>query len=169
MHRELDSTRMKHMEKEYSNNITVKLHLLHQELDSTRMKHGERIEDYNTRVLDIVYQIRMLGEEFAEKTVVTKILRSLTTCFTNVVWSIVEAKNLNTLIVNERCSSLKSHESILNIIGDLDEERALHVIKIYTIQRTTIQGMKRSWSHWFLQGQRERSWAQKNCKPHSPH
>lgn len=41
--------------------------------------------------------------------------------------SIVEDKNLNTLKVDELYSSLKSHESILNNVGEQDEERALHV------------------------------------------
>lgn len=78
------------------------------------MKHGEKIEDCFTRVLDIVYQIKMLGEEFPDKMVVIKIHRSLTPRFTNVVSSIIEAKNLSTLIVDELCDSLKSHESILD-------------------------------------------------------
>ncbi|XP_039137127.1 uncharacterized protein LOC120274664 [Dioscorea cayenensis subsp. rotundata] len=115
------------------NNVSVKLHSLHRELDVTKMKHGEKIEDFSTRVLDIVYQIKVLGEEFPEKKVVTKILRSLTPRFTNVVSSIVEAKNLSTLTVDELCGSLRSHESILNNAGDQDEVKTLHV-------RTTLPG-----------------------------
>lgn len=44
-----------------TNNVSVKFHSLHQELDATKMKHGERIEDHITRVLNIVYQIKVLG------------------------------------------------------------------------------------------------------------
>lgn len=58
--------------------------------------------------------------------VVTKILRNLTRRFTNIVSSIVEAKNLNTLTVDELCGLLKSHESILNENKDQDEDKALH-------------------------------------------
>ncbi|XP_039122119.1 uncharacterized protein LOC120258749 [Dioscorea cayenensis subsp. rotundata] len=71
--------------------------------------------------------IKMLREEFPYKTVVTKILRSLTPRFTNVVSSIVEAKDLNTLAIDALCGSLRSHESILNNAGDQDEDKALHV------------------------------------------
>ncbi|XP_039135312.1 uncharacterized protein LOC120272535 [Dioscorea cayenensis subsp. rotundata] len=110
-----------------TNNITVRLHSLHRELDATKMKHGEKIEDYITRVLDVVYQIKMLGEEFPDKTVVTKILRSLTPRFTNVVSSIVEAKDLNTLAIDALCGSLRSHESILN---NAEEEEVVDVVAL---------------------------------------
>lgn len=58
---------------------------------------------------------------------VIKILRGLTPQFTNVVSSIVEVKNLNKLTVDEFSGSLKSHESILNIAGEQEEEKSLHI------------------------------------------
>lgn len=79
------------------------------------MNHGETIQDFMSRVLDFIYRIRMVEKDLLKKVVVLKILRSLNPRFTHVVSSIIEAKNLNTLIVDELSGSLKSHESILNL------------------------------------------------------
>lgn len=71
------------------------------------MKQGECVQDFVTRVLDIVYQIRMMKEEIPQKYLVSKILRSLTPRFSLVVHSIIEAKDLNTLAVEKLSSSLR--------------------------------------------------------------
>ncbi|XP_039115501.1 uncharacterized protein LOC120250763 [Dioscorea cayenensis subsp. rotundata] len=110
-----------------SGNITIQLHSLQREFDAVKMKQGECVQDFITRVLDIAYQIRMMKEALPQKTVVSKILRSLTPRFSLVVHSIIEAKDLTTLTVEQLSSSLKNHESILNIEGGHhEEERALH-------------------------------------------
>lgn len=80
-----------------------------------------------SRVLDIVYNIRMLKEEVPAKTVVLKVLRSLTLRFMHIVHSIVEAKSLNTLNVDELSSSLKSHKSLLHLVGEQEDDKASHV------------------------------------------
>lgn len=59
----------------------------------------------------------MLDEQLPEKTVVAKMLISLTPRFTHVS-SIIKAKNLNALTLDELSSSLKSNESILNLAGE---------------------------------------------------
>lgn len=65
--------------------LSVKLYSLRQEMETMKIKTGEKVQDYMTRVLDIVYQIRMLGDSLSESTVVGKILRSLTPIFKHVV------------------------------------------------------------------------------------
>lgn len=105
----------------------MKLHSLHRESDATKIKHAEKIQDFVSRVLDVVYHIKMMKEKLSEKAVVAKILRSLTPRFTHVVSSIIEVKNLNTLTIDKLSGSLKSHESILNLAGEQEEEKALHV------------------------------------------
>lgn len=79
------------------------------------MNQGECVQDFVTKVLDIVYKIRMMKEDLPQKSMVSKILRSLTPRFSLVVHSIIEAQDLNTLTVERLSSSLKNHESILNI------------------------------------------------------
>lgn len=91
------------------------------------MKLGESVQDYMTRVLDIVYQIRMLKEKVPVKIVVSKVFWSLTPRFMHVVHSIVEAKNLSTLTGDELSNSLESHESLINLAGEQEEKKALHI------------------------------------------
>ncbi|XP_039118034.1 uncharacterized protein LOC120253896 [Dioscorea cayenensis subsp. rotundata] len=103
------------------------------EFYAVNMKQRECVQDFITRVLDIGYQIRIMKEALPQKTVISKILRSLTPRFSLIVHSIIEAKDLNTLTVEQLSSSLKHHESILNIEdGHHEEERALHVGRIST-------------------------------------
>lgn len=84
------------------------------------MKNGEKISDYISKVLDVVYQIGMLGEDVPKHMVVIKILRGLIHDFKHVVSSIVEAKDLRKLIVEELSSSLKSYKAILHISAERD-------------------------------------------------
>ena len=82
-----------------------------------RMKSGEPVQDFISRILDVVYQVRTLGDTLTEQAVVSKILRSLTPKFNHVVSSIIEARDLTTLSVDELSGSLKGHEGILNLSG----------------------------------------------------
>lgn len=91
------------------------------------MKKGEKVQDFINRVLDMVYEIRMINEHLLEMTVISKILRSRTPKFSDVIYSIVEEKNLNTLTIDELSGFLKSHESLLNIEVEQEEEKALHI------------------------------------------
>ncbi|XP_039139947.1 uncharacterized protein LOC120277253 [Dioscorea cayenensis subsp. rotundata] len=80
-----------------SDNSNIQLHALQREFDAVKMKHGESVQDFVSRILDIS------------------------------VHSIIEAKDLNTLTVEQLSGSLKNHEAILNIEGThLEGEKALH-------------------------------------------
>lgn len=104
--------------------LSVKLYSHRQELETMKMKNGEKIQEFISRVLDIVYKIRALGEKVPEHAVVGKILRSLTPDFKHVVSSIVEAKDLSTLTVEELGGSLKGHEAIILLSSEQDEATA---------------------------------------------
>ena len=104
--------------------IAVKLHTLRQELETVRMKNSESIQDYVSRVLAIVHQIRALGEVLTDQTVVAKIMRSLTTKFNHVVSSISEGNDLTMLTVDELGGSLQAHEAMLDLSIDKMEDKA---------------------------------------------
>lgn len=112
--------------------LSVKLFSLRQEFETVKMKNGEKVQDLITRILDIVYQIRNLGEEILEQGVVGKILRSLTSDYKHIVSSIVEAKDLSKLTVEELSSSLKNHEPILVMSASIDEEVALPTVNSFS-------------------------------------
>ncbi|XP_039143968.1 uncharacterized protein LOC120281110 [Dioscorea cayenensis subsp. rotundata] len=107
--------------------LTVELHSLHREFDTARMKRGENMQAFVSRVLDVVHRIRIMGEECPQKTVVAKILRSLSPRISQVVHSLIAAKDLNTLTIDVLSGVLRSHELILNLDGEQDEDKALHV------------------------------------------
>ncbi|XP_039123490.1 uncharacterized protein LOC120260116 [Dioscorea cayenensis subsp. rotundata] len=115
-----------------SDNSNIQLHALQREFDAVKMKQGECIQDFVSRVLDIVYQIRVLKQDLPQKAVVSKILRSLTPRFSQAIHSIIEAKDLNSITVEQLSGSLKNHEAILNLEGtQLEGEKALHVGRGY--------------------------------------
>ena len=64
-------------------------------------------------------------EEIFDFTVVTKLLRSLTSKFDNKVTAIEEAKDLSKLIVERLCGSLQAHEARFTRSGDKTKEKAL--------------------------------------------
>lgn len=91
------------------------------------MKSEDNVQDFISRVLDLVYKPRKLKDDIPAKMMVSKLLRCLTPRFKHVVHSIVEAKDLNTPTVDELSSSFKSHKSLLNLASEEDEEKVLHV------------------------------------------
>lgn len=75
------------------------------------MEDKEMINDYITRITRLVNQIKSCGEMILEQNVVSKVLRSLTSCFNNIVVAIEESKDLTTLSKDELQSSLEAHET----------------------------------------------------------
>lgn len=91
------------------------------------MKGGESVQDFLTRVADIVNQLRSYGEEIYDQTIVKKVLRSLTPKFDHVVAAIEESKDLSTYSFDELMGSLQSHEVRINKSLEKNEEKAFYV------------------------------------------
>lgn len=79
------------------------------------MKNGESVQDYIGRVLTSAYHIQALGEELDENVIVGKILHSFSPKFRHVVSSIIEAKDLSVLTVDDLSGSLKGHKGRLDL------------------------------------------------------
>lgn len=71
------------------------------------MKEEETIQGYITRVLAIVNQIRGMGTDLANKEVVSKVMRSLSSRFDHVVTSIEEAGDISKLFLDDLSSFLQ--------------------------------------------------------------
>lgn len=82
--------------------------------------------DYVSNLIDVVNQIRKLGENLSEKKVVEKILRSLPKKYDHVVAAIEESKYLNELTDDELLGSLYSHEDRMKRYDDTPVENAFY-------------------------------------------
>lgn len=105
----------------------TRLYAYRQEFETARLKSGESIENYVSRVLIVLYHIRAPREVLSEQEVVGNILRSLTPKFSHLVSSIIEAKDLSALSVEELSGSLKGHEGRLNMAPNQVKEKAFHI------------------------------------------
>ncbi|XP_073121219.1 uncharacterized protein [Henckelia pumila] len=90
--------------------IMVKLQTVRRDFETLFMKGGESVQDFLSRVAEIVNQLRSYGEEISDQTIVEKVLRSLTPKFDHVVAAIEESKDLSTYSFDELMGSLQSHE-----------------------------------------------------------
>ncbi|CAH9094788.1 unnamed protein product, partial [Cuscuta europaea] len=75
-----------------------------------RMKENEKVIEYINRVMTIANHMKRNGETVSESRIVEKILRTLTDKFENVVCTIEEARNIETLTIDDLSGSLEAHE-----------------------------------------------------------
>ena len=92
----------------------VKLQALRREFENLQMRDSDSVEQFSNRVMNVVNQIRMNGDELSDLKVVEKILRSLPPKFDNIVVAIEESKDLTILSIDEVFGSLYNHEDRLN-------------------------------------------------------
>ena len=102
----------------------VKLQSLRREFETLCMQNSEFIQDFLTRVIGIVKEIRSYGEDLKYQKKVEKILRSLPAKFDGVVVAIEESKDLTQFSVNELMGSLQSHEQKINRSSKKSTEKA---------------------------------------------
>lgn len=88
------------------------------------MKNGESVQDFLIKIEAIINQMRSYGEKIFEKTIVTKVLKSLLLKFDHVVVAIKESNNLSTYSFDELMGPLQSHEAQTNRMEDRNEEKA---------------------------------------------
>ena len=89
----------------------VKLQNTKRDFESLQMKEIEDIDSFMNRVITIVNELKIYGEEIKDQIVVEKVLGSFSTKFDVVVATIKEAKYLASLTIDELMGSLLSHEA----------------------------------------------------------
>ncbi|XP_039138742.1 uncharacterized protein LOC120276070 [Dioscorea cayenensis subsp. rotundata] len=103
--------------------LEVRLQALRQGFETLQMEDHESIQEYFSRVVTTVNQIKGLGHKLSEAEVVSKVLRSLVPKFDFVVVAIKESKELASLSLYELRGSLQAHEVRVNrALGKSDEK-----------------------------------------------
>ncbi|XP_019459920.1 PREDICTED: uncharacterized protein LOC109359680 [Lupinus angustifolius] len=74
------------------------------------MEDNEPIAEYMTKILTLSNQMRSCGKAIKEKSIVEKVLRTLTCKYDHIVVAIEESKNLEELKIEELQASLEAHE-----------------------------------------------------------
>ena len=93
---------------------TIKLQSLRRDFENLKMKDGEMLQAYFTRLMEIVNQMKIYGEDMSSMKIVEKILITLTSTFNPIVAVIENMKDLETLSVEELMGSLKAFEQRLS-------------------------------------------------------
>jgi hypothetical protein len=105
---------------------TVRLQTLRTQFETLKMSESESVDQFMTKVMGIINQLRINGEkELIDQRVVEKVLRSLPKKFEMVVTSLLESKDLTNFSIEELTGSLLSHEARMTLdLGTL--EHAFH-------------------------------------------
>lgn len=101
------------MRQKYQGSTKVKraqLQALRKEFEMLNMKEGEKVDSFLGRTLTVVNKMKMNGEAVQPSTVVSKILRSLTSKFNHVVCAIEESNDIDTMSIDELHGSLLVQE-----------------------------------------------------------
>ncbi|CAN6703120.1 unnamed protein product [Malus baccata var. baccata] len=89
----------------------VKLQSLRRDFEYIRMKDDELLDDYLSRLSEIINQMKSNGEILSDERIVQKYLISLPRKYDNIVSIIEETKDLSTLSVEELIGSLSKRLS----------------------------------------------------------
>ncbi|GAU38503.1 hypothetical protein TSUD_396200 [Trifolium subterraneum] len=92
----------------------VKLQTYKRQFDLIQMEESETVNDYFTKVIKLVNQIKNCGEVIEAKFVISKILRSLTPRFDHVVAAIETSKRISEISKEELLGTLESNEQRMN-------------------------------------------------------
>lgn len=88
----------------------AQLQALRREFELLAMKEGEKIDIFLGRTLTVVNKMKVNGESMEQSTIVSKILKSLTSRFNYVVCLIEESNDLSTMSIDELHGSLLVHK-----------------------------------------------------------
>jgi len=99
--------------KDSDNVKQVKLQSLRRKYKLMLMEEDQIINDYFSKLICVVNQMKACGEDVTDQQVAGKILRSLTSKFDFIVLAIQEAKDVKTMKIEELQSSLEAHEMLV--------------------------------------------------------
>ncbi|CAN6695702.1 unnamed protein product [Malus baccata var. baccata] len=108
----------------------IKLKSLRRDFEYIRMKDDELLDDYLSRLSEIINQMKSYGEILSDERIVQKYLISLPRKYDNIVSIIEETKDLSTLSVEELIGSLKDFAQRLSRHDNNDVENAFQTLTV---------------------------------------
>jgi len=102
-----------------------KLQSVCREYERYEMSSLETVEQYFSRVTNLVNKMRVYGEDIPENKVVEKILRIMLMKFDHVVTTIIESHDTDIMMVVELQGSIENHVSIILEKTEKENEEAL--------------------------------------------
>ncbi|XP_015967185.1 uncharacterized protein LOC107490892 [Arachis duranensis] len=103
----------------------AKLQYLRREYERYEMSSSETVEQYFTRVTDLVNKMRVYGEDMPDSKVVEKILRTMPMKYDHVVTTILESHDMDTMTIAELQGTMESHISRILEKSEKSTEEAL--------------------------------------------
>ncbi|WJZ96236.1 hypothetical protein VitviT2T_014941 [Vitis vinifera] len=89
-----------------------------------QMKDNESVKDYSSKLMDVVNQMRLLGEAFTDQKVVEKIMVSVSQKLEAKISAIEESYDLQSLTIAELTNKLHAQEQRVLMRGDEATEGA---------------------------------------------
>jgi len=83
---------------------------LKREFEALKMNEAENINDFMTKVMKVVNQIRLLGEQFLDSRIVEKVLVVLPERFESKISALEESKDLSKISLTEVINALQAQE-----------------------------------------------------------
>ena len=104
---------------------------LRREFEFLKMKENESIKDFTTRLLNVVNQIRFLGEQLSDTRIVEKVLVALPERFDSKISSLEESRNLSEITLTELVNALQATEQRRQIRKEESLKNALFMKQKY--------------------------------------
>ncbi|XP_058008790.1 uncharacterized protein LOC110632040 isoform X1 [Hevea brasiliensis] len=102
----------------------VKLLNLRREFQSLTMNEEEIIKDYVSKLVKVVNEMKIYGENISDQMIVDNVLASIPNKFEPRIAAIEESKDLSKLSINELIGSLQAQEQIFNLKFEKSTEGA---------------------------------------------
>ncbi|KAK1400343.1 CCHC-type domain-containing protein [Heracleum sosnowskyi] len=103
----------------------AKIQTLKAEFEALTMKDTELLDDFSLKLVGLVTNIRVLGEEVKEDYVVKKLLRAVPSKFLQIASTIEQFGNLEEMMLEEAIGSLKAHEERLKGTTEVTDSQVL--------------------------------------------
>ncbi|KAK1414804.1 hypothetical protein QVD17_30563 [Tagetes erecta] len=109
----------------------ARLASLKRELEGLRMKEGETVDDFVAKLTGLASKVRSLGYEFEESDLVKRLLSSMPKAFFQIVASIEQCFDLESMLLDEAVGRLKAFEERLKGMEIVDDTQGNLLLTSY--------------------------------------